>query len=77
MRCKKTTWMNSLSIRILLAFVAGTLLSIGLLVIFGAIAQERLPGMELPDRAQALVSQLQFDIKGNPTGLTDSKEHPV
>ncbi len=76
MRCKKTTW-NNLSIRILLAYVASTLLSIAVLVIFGAIAHQRLPGMELDDRAQALVSHLQFDMKGNPTGLIDSQQHPL
>lgn len=77
MRCKKPTGMNSLSVRILLAYVAGTLLSIGLLVLFGAIVQDRLPGMELPDRAQALVGHLTFDTQGKPTGLIDSKEHPL
>ncbi|WP_312949338.1 ATP-binding protein [Superficieibacter sp.] len=77
MRCKKPTRMNSLSIRILLAYVAGALLSIGLLVTLGALVKERLPGMDLAERTLALAERLEFDARGNPTGFTDSDAHPL
>lgn len=77
MRYIKAIPVNSLSLRILLAYVVGTLLSIGLLVAFGAIVKERLPGMDLPERTQALAERLQFDAQGNPTGFTDSDDHPL
>ncbi|WHP32886.1 ATP-binding protein [Trabulsiella odontotermitis] len=77
MRCVKAIPINSLSLRILLAYVVGTLLSIGLLVAFGAIVKERLPGMALPERTQLLAERLQFDAQGNPTGFIDSDDHPL
>ncbi|KNC90255.1 sensor histidine kinase [Trabulsiella odontotermitis] len=77
MRYTMSMAMNSLSLRILLAYVAGALLSIGLLVAFGALVKDRLPGMALPERTQALAARLQFDAQGNPTGFTDSNDHPL
>lgn len=77
MCCKNQMLMNSLSLKILLAYVAGTLLSIGLLVAFGVIMKDRLPGMDLTDRALALSERLPFDAQGNPEGFTDIADHPL
>jgi signal transduction histidine kinase len=77
MRYKKAMRVNSLSLRILLAYVVGALLSIGLLVAFGAVVKDRLPGMEMPERTLALAARLQFDAQGNPTGFADSDDHPL
>lgn len=77
MCCKNRMLMNSLSLRILLAYVAGTLLSIGLLVAFGAMIKDRLPGMDRTGRTLALAERLQFDVRGNPTGFTDVADHPL
>ncbi len=75
--CFKTTWLHSLAFRILLAYVAGALLSIGLLVALGWVAHERLPGMDMTDRTQNLARSLQFDASGQPTGFAQTKEHPA
>ncbi|WBV23597.1 ATP-binding protein [Pantoea piersonii] len=69
--------MNSLSFRILLAYMAGALLSIGLLVTFSAVVKDRLPGMNLAERTLALAGQLEFDARGNVTGFSDSDAHPL
>ena len=77
MHCRKPTWMNSLSFRILLAYMAGALLSIGLLVTFSAVVKDRLPGMNLAERTLALAGQLEFDARGNVTSFGDSDAHPL
>lgn len=75
----KPALVNSLSLRILLVYVAGALLSIGLLLGFGAMVKDRLPGMTLAERtlALALAGRLQFDSRGNPTGFSDCEDHPL
>lgn len=77
MRFTPPTWLRSLAFRILLAYVAGALLSIGLLVLLGAIAQERLPGMAMPERTLSLARLLAFDGAGRPVGFHNSSEHPL
>ncbi|CAI2151217.1 Sensor kinase CusS [Serratia ficaria] len=72
----KTLWINSLSLRILLTFVSGILLSIGFLLLFGAMVKDRLPGMDLAERTIHLVRKLEFDGKGKPIGFRGDAEHP-
>lgn len=76
MPCKKTSWFNSLALKILAAYIAGALLSIGLMLAFGAIVQDRLPGMSMLDRAHNLATQLRFDNNGMPVGFEGDTEHP-
>ncbi|WP_313462056.1 ATP-binding protein [Achromobacter sp.] len=53
------------------------MLSIALLVLFGAIQKDRLPGMELADRARALGQRLTFDNQGVPSGFVEDAGHPL
>lgn len=76
MPCKKASWFNSLALKILAAYIAGALLSIGLMLAFGAIVQDRLPGMSMMDRAHNFASQLRFDNNGMPVGFKGNSEHP-
>ncbi|GKV93321.1 two-component sensor histidine kinase [Pectobacterium aroidearum] len=73
----KAKWTHSLAFRILLAYIAGALLSIGLLVVLGWAAQERLPGMDMTDRTQNLARSLLFDTSGKPVGFAETTEHPA
>ncbi|MGG7447408.1 ATP-binding protein [Kosakonia oryzendophytica] len=73
----KKRWLNSLALKILLAFIAGALLSIGLLILTGMVVKERLPGMDLTDYTQALARALQFDQHGNPVGFTQGDQYPL
>ncbi|WP_246129738.1 sensor histidine kinase [Verticiella sediminum] len=61
----------------MLAYVAGALLSVGLLVGLAAIAQERLPGMAMSDRTLSLARKLEFDGTGRPVGFNNDSEHPL
>ncbi len=77
MRFKRPQWFNSLAFQILRAYVAGSLFSIGLLVLLGALAQDRLPGMTLSDRTLSLARHLAFDSAGRPVGFENDPEHPL
>lgn len=76
MHFRRTTWLNSLSLKILLAYVTGAVLTISLLVIFSTIAKDRLPGMGLPERTAQLAGKLRFDSEGNPNGFTADHGQP-
>lgn len=73
----KTCWLNSLALKILLAFIAGALLSIGLLVAFSLVVKDRLPGMDLSDYTQALASELQFDQHALADGFSPGDRYPL
>lgn len=73
----KTNWLNSLAMKILLAFIAGVLLTIAFLVSFSLIVKERLPGMDLSDYTRALARELQFDRNGQPVGFSHGDKYPV
>lgn len=77
MRLNKAILLNSLALRILLAYIAGAVLSICLLLAFGAIVQDRLPGMSLSDSTLALAKQIKFDSDGTPTGLQSETGKPL
>ncbi|SFT58148.1 Signal transduction histidine kinase [Kosakonia arachidis] len=67
---------NSLSLKILLAFITGVLLSIALLILLGMVVKERLPGIHLTDYTRALARQLQFDAHGQPIGFREQVDYP-
>ncbi|ANI83460.1 ATP-binding protein [Kosakonia oryzae] len=73
----KTSRFNSLSFKILLAFITGVLLSIALLILLGMVVKERLPGMDLTDYTRALARQLQFDAHGQPIGFREGADYPL
>jgi signal transduction histidine kinase len=77
MRFVTTTWLNSLSVRVLLAYVAGVALSI-VPIVLAALAivvtqGNVLSGMDVTDRANDLARMLRFDGKGVPVGFDDSE----
>ncbi|WP_459615950.1 ATP-binding protein [Bordetella sp. 2513F-2] len=77
MRCARASRLNSLAFKIFLAYVAGAALSIALLLAFGALHKDRLPGMELEDRAHDLGRRLQFGEGGLPVGFQEDESHPL
>jgi signal transduction histidine kinase len=80
MRFVKMTWLNSLSAKILLAYVVGAVLSI-LLVVAVAVAVvysdgDVVSGFEVADTARDLAGELQFNKDGIPVGIgSDSPSH--
>lgn len=73
----KMTWMNSLSVKILLAYVAGAVLSMLLIVaVVIAVVNSRgdfLSGIDVADLTEDMATMLQFDDKGTPTGFDDTR----
>lgn len=74
MRFVKMLPLNSISLKILLAYVAGVVLSIALLVIVAVVLlQSNVPArMDLADAAEGLVDNIQFDSRGRPVGFDAS-----
>ncbi|WP_434674860.1 sensor histidine kinase [Pseudomonas sp. D3-10] len=73
----KTTWRNSISFKVLLAYVAGVGLSI-LLIALGAVAlitsrSDILLTTDVAERTHELAGKLMFDAAGHPTGFDDSE----
>ena len=77
MRFKRAKVLDSLALRIVLAYVAGALLSVTLLVLLGTTAQEWLPGKSMHDRTLALAQQLTFDANGRPAGFNPTRQDPL
>ncbi|HET6828000.1 MAG TPA: ATP-binding protein [Ramlibacter sp.] len=67
--------MNSLSLKVLLAYVAGVTLSITLFVIAAAwmLQSNVLPRIDLADRAEELAGKIRFDADGRPVGFDESE----
>ena len=81
MRFAKPTWLNSLGVKVLLAYVAGMVLSIALLLaaVFYLIStkSEILPSMDVAERAEEMAEALLFDSAGRPVGFMESEDsHP-
>lgn len=78
MRFVKIMWMNSLSVKVLLAYVAGAVLSIVLIVVAAiAITTARgdiLSGMDVAELTEDMAEMLSFDSKGVPVGFDDSQD---
>ena len=73
MRFEKLTWLNSLSAKILLAYVVGAVLSIVLIVV-AAVAiisyqGDAISGFDVADTAKSFAEDLKFDKDGRPVGL--------
>ncbi|MGM0702980.1 MAG: HAMP domain-containing sensor histidine kinase [Pseudomonadota bacterium] len=71
MRLGKTVSLNSLRVKVLLAYVAGVVLSITLLVIAAAVVlqSDMLARMDLADAARGLANDIEFDGSGEPVGF--------
>lgn len=71
MRCVKMLPLNSISLKVLLAYVAGMVLSITLLVIAAAVLLQSnlLARMDLADAAEGLADDIAFDSSGMPVGI--------
>ena len=65
MRCGTMTWPNSLSVRIVLAYIAGAVLSILLIVAIAAAVVysegDVVSGFDVAHTTQELASELRFD----------------
>ncbi|WGI26206.1 ATP-binding protein [Halomonas alkaliantarctica] len=74
MRFVKRMTLNSLRLKVLLAYVAGMVLSITLLVIAAAamLQSDLLARMDLADAAEGMVDNIQFDSSGQPVGFDAS-----
>lgn len=75
MRFVKMPWLNSLSVKVLLAYVGGAVLSI-LLIVATAVALvysrgEVVYGFDVADTTRELAGELRFDKDGVPIGLGD------
>lgn len=77
MRFAKMRWLNSLSAKILLAYVVGAVLSIVLIVAtaFGILYYQGdvVSGFDVADTTKAFADELRFDKDGTPVGIM---EHP-
>src|SRR5688572_8467626 len=71
-------WLNSLSMKVLLAFIAGVVLSIVLIVLAAFLIVRSqgdvLSGKAVAERTQDLAGKLRFDSAGIPTGFDDPIE---
>ncbi len=79
MRSAKMAWLNSLSVKILLAYVVGALLSI-LLMVVTAVAVvvtqgDVLYGFDVTDTIQELARELRFDSQGMPVAIGQGGEN--
>jgi signal transduction histidine kinase len=76
MRCVKTMWLNSLSAKVLLAYVAGAVLSMVLFVLVAvAIATSQgdiLSGTDVAGLTEEMAGMLRFDSAGIPVGFDDN-----
>ena len=73
MRFAKMNWLNSLSIRVLLAYVVGAVLSIVLIVIAAAAVVHTqgdvLSGFDVADTTRDFARELRFNNEGVPVGI--------
>ena len=80
MRFVKTTWLNSLSVRMLLAYIVGAALSIMLIVLVAvAIVMSQgdiLSGADVADAAKDMARELRFDSEGAPVGFNVDEFDP-
>jgi signal transduction histidine kinase len=76
MRYVTPAWLNRLSVRVLLADVAGVVLTVTLLlsisVAIVAVKGDVLSGPAVADLTQDLAGMLQFDAEGIPVGFSDA-----
>jgi len=77
MPCAKTMRLNSIRLKVIMAFIAGTLLSVVLIVLVVGLAMRSnvLARMDLSDMARDLATKVYFDRDGKPHIETD--DHPA
>lgn len=77
MRFGNTMRLNSLSVKVLIAYVAGAAFSIGLFVLLTfatvTLQGDTLAAADAADRAEDLAGMLRFDDRGVPVGFDDSE----
>jgi signal transduction histidine kinase len=77
MRFVKTGWLNSLSVKMVLAYVAGASMSIAVFVLVAVsiVSSEGkiLSRIDITDHAQDMAEMLRFGADGAPVGFDDSK----
>lgn len=81
MHCVRSTWLSSLSFKVLLAYVAGVVLSI-LLIVLAALAlitsqNDILLTTSVAERTQELAEKLRFDPAGQPIGFDSSEDDRI
>lgn len=71
MRFGKMNWLNSLRLKVLLAYAAGMALSIALLMVASAtmLKGDSLARMDLEDLSESMATRVRFDANGQPIGL--------
>ena len=77
MRYANPKWLNSLGVKVLLAYVAGVVLSTALLLAaFYLITTKTdiLPRTDVAERTEELAGALRFDSAGRPIGFLDSED---
>jgi signal transduction histidine kinase len=78
MRFVKAMWLNSLRVKVLLAYVAGVALSIALMVLVAvtivAVQGDILSGPDVADLTENLAEMLRFDSDGVPVGFDNTSE---
>jgi signal transduction histidine kinase len=76
MRFVKAMWLNSLRVKVLLAYVAGVALSITLMVLVAVaivvVRGDILSGPDVAALTEDMAEQLRFDNQGVPVGFDDS-----
>ncbi|WP_353091426.1 ATP-binding protein [Methylibium sp.] len=77
MRFVKMHWLNSLSVKVLIAYVIGAVLSV-LLIVATAIAivstqGDVLSGLDVADATRDMAEELRFDSGGVPIGVGDNR----
>jgi len=78
MRYAKPMWLNSLGVKVLLAYVAGVVLSIALLLAAAYLITTRsdiLPSTAVEQRTQELAAALRFDSAGRPVGFLEDEDN--
>lgn len=80
MRLMKTRWLNSLSVKVVLAYIAGAALSVVLIVLVAVaivISQgDILSGADVADAAKGMAEELRFDSNGVPAGFDTDEFEP-
>jgi signal transduction histidine kinase len=77
MRYAKPMWLNSLGVKVLLAYLAGVALSIALLLSAAYLItteSDILPSTAVTERTHELAEALRFDRAGRPIGFLDSED---
>src|SRR5690349_23988654 len=76
MPCAKPTWINSIGLKVLLAYIAGVVLSIVLMLAVLTLMTKQsdyLVSTDVAERAYELAEMLQFDRAGMPIGFDNSE----